>query len=74
MKGFKKLEWNKSFLGKEVTVMTNKHAKQRGFEINVAYQGSIREEVDWMVGCPVFECDTGKLGLGYECFLVELIK
>lgn len=74
MPEFRKIEFDKSLLGADVTVITNKSAVQRGFEVKKAYKGKLKEKVDWMVGCPIFECDIGKLGLGYECYLVEKVN
>jgi len=74
MERFKKIEYTDSLLGKEVIVLTNANAKQRGFNINKIYRGKLLDKKDWMVGCPVFECEKGKLGLDYECDLVELVS
>jgi len=71
MPKFIKVEYSESLLGKEVTVITKEGARQRGFEVNKAYKGRLSKKVDWMVGCPVFECKEGKLGLDYECYLVK---
>jgi len=71
MTKFKKAEWTDDLLGKKVTVITNEGARSRGFEVNKAYKGRLMGKVDWMVGCPVFKCEIGMLGLNYECYLVE---
>ena len=73
MPRYKKVEWSEDLMGSDVTVITHKGVEQRGFEANKAYSGKLMEKPDWMVGCPVFECVTGKLGLDYECHLVEKI-
>jgi hypothetical protein len=73
LKTYKKIEYDKSMLGKNVTVITHESSKQRGFNVNKSYKGRLLDKVDWQVGCPVFECSAGKLGLGYECYIVEEI-
>jgi len=70
MERFKKIKWSESFLGADVTVMALESAKQRGFEPGESYKGKLHGKVDWMVGCPVFECEIGQLAVGYECYLV----
>jgi hypothetical protein len=72
LKKFHKVDWDKDLLGKEVSVLvTSSNSGQLGFEINKIYKGRLKEKVDWLVGCPVFECETGTLGLDYECTLVQ---
>lgn len=74
MPTFKKVEYTRNLLGTDVTVITHESARQRGFEVNKAYTGKLKDKVDWMIGCPIFECKTGALGLHYECHLVEKIN
>ncbi len=57
----------RDLLGKEVFVVANKNAVHRGFSEGERYKGRLLNEVDWLVGCPVFKCEIGVLGLGYEC-------
>jgi hypothetical protein len=71
---FKKIGFNKSMLGADVQIITNSSAGQRGFKINSIYKGKLKKEVDWMVGCPVFECETGILALNYDCELIQEIE
>ena len=66
-----KREWEESLLGSDVHILTNQSAKQRGFEVGRVYKGRLRDKLDWLVGCAVFECEIGSLGVYYECDLVE---
>ena len=70
-KKFIKIEWEEALLGREVSILTNQSAKQRGFEVGMVYKGKLRDKRDWQVGCAVFECEVGSLGVSYECDLVE---
>lgn len=65
-----KIEFTEDMLGTEVKVIANKNAEQRGFEPGKIYEGRLNGERDWLVGCPIFECELGKLGLNYECDLI----
>tara|TARA_R110000850_G_scaffold165803_3_gene290848 strand:- start:1328 stop:1561 length:234 start_codon:yes stop_codon:yes gene_type:complete len=71
---FKKIKFCNSMLGTDVTVFTNESAKNSAFEANKSYTGKLKEKKDWLVGCPVFECEIGSLALGYDCFLVEKLE
>jgi hypothetical protein len=71
---FKRIKFNKSLLGTDVQIITKSSAKQWGFKLNAIYKGKLKQKVDWMVGCPVFECETGTLGLDYDCELIQEIK
>lgn len=73
MTWYKKLEFSNDLLGTEVSVVIMSGASCRGFEVGEVYKGKLKSKVDWMVGCPVFECKTEMLGLGYECYLVEKV-
>lgn len=68
---FNKIKFQPEMLGADVIVIANDNSIQRGFESGKAYRGKLLDKVDWFVGCPVFSCDQGDLGLGYECQLVE---
>jgi hypothetical protein len=71
---YKIIKWNESMMGNDVSIITKESAKQRGFEVNKVYNGRLQDKRDWMIGCPVFECETGILGLNYECELIQEIK
>lgn len=67
----KKIKYDETMLGSSVSVFTNSSAVCRGFEAEKVYVGKLQEKVDWLIGCPVFECYKGTLALGYECELIE---
>ncbi len=71
---FKKLKWSGDLLGSNVTVITNKGVNHDGFNERTAYKGKLLDKVDWLVGCPIFECGIGVLGLNYDCYLVEKVE
>ena len=62
MPKFTKVKYSENLLGSKVTVITNGSAKQRGFEVNKAYEGKLLDKKDWSDGCPVLEGESGKLG------------
>tara|TARA_R110000851_G_scaffold317546_1_gene481082 strand:+ start:321 stop:545 length:225 start_codon:yes stop_codon:yes gene_type:complete len=71
MKKYIKIEYDESMLGSDVTIITLESAGGSGFKVKKAYEGKLKDKVDWMVGCPIFECGLGVLGLDYECYLVK---
>lgn len=61
------------YIGKKVRVKPTDSGKKRLGCNDDTLTGEILSKVDWLVGCPVFVCDKGILGLGYECEIVEVI-
>jgi len=68
----KKIKYDVTMLGTEVNILTSSSAEQRGFKKDTVYKGKLRSDVDWLVGCPVFENEIGMLGLDYDCDLVQV--
>lgn len=66
-------------LGKKVKVKLNESGKRRLMQsfnyINPPEEmkGEIMNKTDWLVGCPVFASGDVKLGVGYECEVIEVI-
>lgn len=66
------IEFDESMLGKNVTIVTLDGVSGKGFKPKTQYKGRLLDRVDWLVGCPVFECETGILGVGYECKIIAV--
>lgn len=73
MAKYKKVEYNKSMLGKDVTVIVESSNSDK-FKIGAAYKGKLKDEVDRLTGYPVFECNNGILGVNSECYLVKKLE
>ena len=71
MSTYIKIKWSKDLFGKDVSVLTHSGVEIWGFKARKVYKGKILDKVDWLVGCPVFENETGSLGVGYDCDIVE---
>lgn len=66
-------KFNENMLGSNVKILTNADINQGDFEPRKIYQGVLLDKMDWLVGCPVFKCSKGVLGVGYDCEIVEEI-
>lgn len=66
------IKFHDDMIGCRVCVLTKSNLNKEGFERNKIYAGEILNDVDWMVGCPVFKCDIGMLGLDYECDIIKV--
>lgn len=61
------------YSGKNVKVKLNSSGKKRLKCKSDTLTGKVLPKVDWHIGCPVFSCDIGMLGVGYECDVIEII-
>lgn len=73
MTKYKKVKYEKSMLGKGVTVIVERTYSDC-FKVGIAYKGKLKKEVDWLIGCPVFESGNGVLGVDHDCYLVEKLE
>lgn len=62
------------YLGNKVKVVLKPSGKRHLKCNDDTLTGEILPKVDWLVGCPVFSCDKGKIGLHYDCEVIEVIK